>query len=326
MNTQSVLRASWGFLCLLTAGCGGHGSSDDDTATDAGTAADASYPGEDLGLPPVADGATRYETQPVTVPAGGDVLWSEWVAPPLDSDMDVVSVTGLQSQGGHHAILFGTTNVQPVGTSRAWQNDDQLTTVTYGAVGGEGNDSLQLPDGVVLRATKGHALMVQSHYLNTTAQPIVGRTVMDVKFGPVDPTKQVASTLAAASLKVSIPPNSTTSLDVTCKLQQDYHVLMYANHMHSYGVSVSTELVNADGTKTPLKVDATWDPSWAFHPNYTRFTLQSAQLLPAGSTIHTTCTWTNTTVNALNFPDEMCTFAGYVLADLDADCVDGQWL
>jgi hypothetical protein len=276
-------------------------------------------------MAPVADGFTRYETKPVTVPAGQDVLWSEWVAPPLENDMDVVAVTGLQSKGGHHAILYATTNVLPVGTSRAWQDADQLTTRTVGGVGGEGNDAIELPPGVVFRIKKGSALMIQSHYLNAGAQSLEGRSVLDVKLGPVDPTAQVASLFANASVAVSIPPGPRTSADVSCMVQKDLRLLMYANHMHNWGISASTELIAADGTTMPLKVDPTWNPSWAFHPNYSRFPLQTPAIIPAGSTIHTTCTWSNNTNKTLNFPTEMCTFAGFYLADSDAACVNGQW-
>jgi hypothetical protein len=264
-------------------------------------------------------------TQPVAVAAGEDVMWAEWVASPLDSDRDVIDVTGLQSKGGHHALLYATTNVQSVGTSRVWQDADQLTARTAGGIGGEGNDAIQLPPGVVFRIPKGSALMIQSHYLNATNETIEGRSVLDVKLAPADPNAQVAGLLASTTLKISIPPGATTTTDVSCTTQKDIRVLMYANHMHNWGVSASTELIRADGTSTPLQVDPVWDPSWAFHPNYTRFTLQVPAIIPAGDTIHTTCTWSSNKTTALNFPDEMCVFAGFYLGDSDATCVDGSW-
>jgi hypothetical protein len=320
----------WVFASLLLASCGGtgtrtasHGTLGNRGVTSASSQRD--YPGADLGLPAVAPGFVRYETQPVAVGAGEDGMWAEWVAPPLESDMDVVEVTGLQSKGGHHALLYATTNIQPVGTSRTWQDGDQLTSRTAGGIGGEGDDAIQLPPGVVFRIPKGSALLIQSHYLNANNDTIEGRSVLDVKLAPADPSAQVAGLLASTTLKISIPPDATTVTDVSCTLQRDLRVLMYANHMHNWGVSASTELISADGTSTPLKLDPAWDPSWAFHPNYTRFTLQTPALLPAGSTIHTTCTWSNNKTTALSFPDEMCVFAGFYIGESDATCVDGNW-
>jgi hypothetical protein len=317
MKRRLALHAPSCALGLLLASCSGHGDS-------TGTTAQATYPGADLGMPPVADGFVRYETDPVMVPAGKDVMWEQWVAPPIDSDKDVIAVSGLQTKGGHHALLLATTNAMPVGTSRAWQDADQLTTRTVGAVGGDGGDANLLPAGVVFRVAKGSALLIQSHYINTSAEPIEGRSVIDLKLGPVDPTAQVASLFGNTTLNVAIPPGMH-SVDVTCKVQSDLRMLMYSNHMHDLGFSASTELIAADGTTTPLKVDPTWDPAWAFHPNYTTFTLQAPQVIPAGSTLHTKCTWTNTKSTTVSFPDEMCVFAGYQLGDTDVSCIDGLW-
>jgi hypothetical protein len=320
MKRRPGSRTAWPSVGLLLAGCGGHGSAG---GTAGGTP--ASYPGADLGLAPVAAGFVRYETQPVSVRAEQDIMVSEWVAPPLESDMDVLAVTGLQTKGGHHALLYATTDVQRVGTSRPWQDADQLAARTVGGIGGEGNDAIELPAGVVFRIPKGSALLIQSHYLNASAATIEGRSVLDVKLGPADPNAQVASLLASTTTRISIAPGATTTTDVSCVVQKDFRVLMYANHMHNWGVSASTELVSADGTSTPLKVDPVWNPAWAFHPNYTRFTLRAPALIPAGSTIHTQCTWSNTGSKALTFPDEMCVFAGFYLGSADAACVEGNW-
>ena len=146
-----------------------------------------------------------------------------------------------------------------------------------------------------------------------------------MKLGPADPNAQVASLLASTTTNFSIAAGATATTDVSCRVQKDFRVLMYANHMHNWGVSASTELINADGTSTLLKSDPVWDPSWAFHPNYTRFTLQAPALIPAGSTIHTKCTWSNTGSKALTFPDEMCVFAGFYLGTSDAACIEGNW-
>jgi hypothetical protein len=100
---------------------------------------------------------------------------------------------------------------------------------------------------------------------------------------------------------------------------------MYANHMHDWGVSASTELINADGTMTPLQVDPVWDPSWAFHPNYTKFSQQAPKLVPAGSTLHTTCTWANSGSTPITFPDEMCIFGAFFVGNQDVTCANGVW-
>jgi hypothetical protein len=304
---------------LFLASCGGGSGGGNPSGA-------ADYPGKDIGLPPVADGFVRYESTPITVPAGGDVQWNEWVAAPLQGDTDIIEVTGRQSNGGHHATLYATTDVQPIGTKRAYANSDQLSERFLGAVGAESNTGLTLPSGVVFRAAKGSGLLIQSHFINAGAQPIQGRSVIDVKMRPADPSARVASILTNLTLKYTLPPGQTTTVDFKCPVTADYHVLSVNNHMHNLGTSVSTELINADGTTTPLKVDPVWEASWAFHPEYATFPLQSPLIIPAGSTLHTTCTWNNTTSKSLTFPDEMCVFVGFFLGDKDASCVDGTWM
>jgi hypothetical protein len=297
-------------------GAGGGGSS---------TASHSSYPGQDLGLPPVAAGYIRYETSPVVVPPGQTGMWAQWVAPPIDGDLDVIDVTGTQSTGGHHAILFATTSVQPVGETRPWQDADQLSTRLVGGVGGEGTAAIKLPAGVVFRIAKGSALMMQTHYLNPTGKTLTGRSVLDVKFGPVDPSAQVASIATSTTLGFSLPAGARTTTQVSCTVQKDLPMLMYANHMHEWGVSVVTELQGADGSSQSIKADPVWDPSWAFDPDYTKFTPQAPSVIPAGSTVSTTCTWSNTTSATIGFPKEMCVFVGFYLGASDVYCVDGKW-
>jgi hypothetical protein len=311
---------------LFVADCGGSGSASGDEGIGAPDAAqDAPYPGADLGMPPVAAGFVRYETRPVKVAPGENIMWAEWVAPPLESDMDAVAVLGLQSKSGHHANLYATSDAQPVGTGRAWRETDQLTGKSLGGIGGEGGSAIELPPGVVFRVTKGNALMIQSHYLNVGTQPIDARSVLDVKLTPVDPTAQVAGTFAHVTTQFSIPPAGRATADAKCAVQNDLRFFMYANHMHDWGVSASTELINADGTMTPLQVDPVWDPSWAFHPNYTKFSQQAPKLVPAGSTLHTTCTWANSGSTPITFPDEMCIFGAFFVGNQDVTCANGVW-
>lgn len=245
---------------------------------------------------------------------------------PLDSDADVMDVTGAQAKGGHHAILYATTDVQPVGTTRPWQDSDQLTARLVGGVGGGGGANVKLPPGVVFRIAKGSALMIQTHYLNPTAATLTGRSVIDVKLGPVDPSALVASIATNTTVKLSIAPGAPTTIETSCVVQEDLPFVMYANHMHQWGVSASTQVVGTDGTTRSIKADPVWDPNWAFDPNFSKFSLQAPSVISAGSTIQTTCTWTNTTSAAITFPTEMCVFFGFFLGDSDVNCVGGQWM
>jgi len=301
---------------LLVGGC---------ASKDAGEDPHEDYPGAALGMPPVAAGYVRYVSQPVAVPPGKDVMWNEWITAPQDEDMDVIDVSGVQSRGGHHALLVSTTDAQPVGFTRAWEDTDMLSSRTVAGTGGDGKDTKTLPPGATFRIKKGAALQIQSHFANTSDKVLKGRSAFDVKLGPADPNAKVAAIFAVTTLDLVVKPSAITTIETRCDIQKDVQLLNYANHMHEWGVSASTVLIGADGATQDLKIDRTWDPLWAFHPNYERFSVETPFVLPAGSTLSTTCTWSNDTAEALEFPSEMCVFTGFMLGDADIACLNGTW-
>jgi len=301
------------FLGLPLGGC---------ASTDSNEGISEEYAGAELGMPPVAAGYVRYVSDPLTVPPGKDVMWNQWIAAPQDEDMDVIDVSGVQSRGGHHALLVSTTDVQAVGFSREWKDTDMLNSRT---VAGSGGNQKTLPPGATFRIKKGSALQIQSHFANTTDEPLTGRSAFDVKLAPADPNAKVAAIFAVTMLDLMLKPNASTTLETRCGIKQDVRLLNYANHMHEWGVAAATVLIGADGSTRDLKIDPAWDPLWAFHPNYEQFSVEAPFLLPAGSTVSTTCTWSNDTAEPIEFPAEMCVFNGFMLGDGDIACVNGTW-
>jgi hypothetical protein len=95
--------------------------------------------------------------------------------------------------------------------------------------------------------------------------------------------------------------------------------------MHDLGIKIDTEIIHADGTAEDLQRDKTWAYEWQFNPPRRRWTVDAPYVLKAGDTLHTTCTWNNTTSDMITFPREMCVAAGFIRADKDVVCVDGTW-
>jgi hypothetical protein len=244
------------------------------------------------------------------------------VASPFDHDVDVVDVEGTQSGGGHHAVLYSLQQAQPIGTQRVWKDADIASAHFLGGIGGEGGSGLKLPPGVVFRLRKGNALGLQMHYLNTTAQPLEGTTELDVKFADPSPSDRVASLVTNTALSFQVPAQGKLHVDVSCTVSQDVSLLMFANHMHQWGPSVATSLVDTTGAQTDLKSDPVWNSEWTTNPNFTHLTLDAPMVLKAGEILKTSCDWTNTTAQALSFPTEMCVFIGFYLGSADVGCVD----
>lgn len=298
-----------------------------DDQTHAGHVGDteASSPSADFNPPPVADGYQRFETTPVEVLANSSEDWAQWVGGPLDQDYDVLDITGQQSESGHHALLYASPDSNPAGFTRLWKDEDQLSTRLMGGIGGEGGASAQLPPGVVFRVQKGSYLVAQTHFLNSKAHDLIGRTVLDVKLAPVDRSRRVASIMSSTTLGVKLAASSETTVDVDCMVRDDLRFLQFSNHMHDYGKSAFTEFTDPSGQVHELKSDSSWLGMWALNPNFEHFEVDAPALVPAGSRLHTRCTYNNETSHEIAFPAEMCVFFGFILSDSDIYCTDNKW-
>lgn len=278
----------------------------------------------DLGLPPPQAGFKRYYSPAEPVPAGDSKDFIQWIDGPLDQDYDVVAVSGKQGVGGHHAMVYAFPEVQEIGFSREFTVEDQVSTSLLGSASVDGSIGIELPDNVVFRARQGAYIVVQAHYINTTSSPIMARAVIDMKIEPADPAHQVAAIFANTGT-VNLPPGQTTTVDKYCTVFEDVTILRMNNHMHENGVAVQTEITDFFGNRVRmLKDDPVWNYEWSLNPNASVFTLAAPEMIHAGETVHTRCTYQNATSAAIAFPNEMCAFTSFVLRDEgDLICFDG---
>ena len=259
-------------------------------------------------VPPVQDGYTRYVLPAIHgLAPGEDKLFCQWIALPLDVDVDVLDVEAYQTVTGHHVALYSTGENEDVGTSRECTTQDMIPIEFIGGVGGEGapNDA-KLPEGYVFRARKKRMLLANAHYLNATDSVQDVQSVVDVKTAPPSNLKPVGMAVTNWS-DFQIPANTPSyTTDAYCTWQQDIDVLMYSNHMHSNGLSVKSELMRSDGTIDPLRADPQWTAEQAFNPSWATFPSSAPMHIHAGDTTHIQCTWQNNTGSMMQFPDEMC--------------------
>jgi hypothetical protein len=271
------------------------------------------------------DGFLRYEASPVRLQPGETKQFVQWVSPALDHDVDVVEVRGSQTRGGHHALLYASPDLEPVGTTRLWTAGDQITARFLGGTGGEGTSAVtELPEGAVLRVPAGSGFYIQTHYLNTSDDVLDASSTIDVKLADPSPGATVLSMFVSSTLAVNVPPGaSEQTLD--CDVQKDTQMILYFNHIHEMGTAISTALTT-DGTTAMVKVDPTWEDEWSTRPNVEVTALDSPLVLKAGSKLTTHCAWDNTGGRTLSFPDEMCAFFGFYVGTHDLACANGRWV
>jgi hypothetical protein len=201
-----------------------------------------------------------------------------------------------------------------------------------GGVGGpKAPRAVTLPDGVVFRLKQGQGVMLNVHYINTGDKPVDGDAVVDLKLADADPSRLVAAMFLNLNFGFSLSPNAKVDSAIECKAGSDVQLVMFSNHMHEYGTSVSTEVVRGDtGESVMLHDDPAWTYEMQFNPSYTKWTAEDPFVLKTGDTIRTSCHWNNTESKTITFPREMCIGVGFALSTGDKPsapaCVGGTWL
>lgn len=333
---QSSLRP----LLLLTLSLTACGSTDGaPPSTSAGPAA--------FTPPPVADGYQRLVAQTIPdIKPGSDVTYCQYVMGALDHDVDLVSLGGYESKFGHHVVAFSYADdgTKEIGTSfpcmgtEVSSGDPSSAGFTVGSyLGGiagaddKGASGSPLPDGVAFRLKKGNGIMLNVHFLNTGDKTIDGDAVVDVKFADPDPSRLIASMFVNVNMGFELAPEGLTDSSVECVAESDTKIIMASNHMHEFGVAASTEIQRA-GSSTPemLHDDPSWTYDMQFNIVYSRWAADSPNVVHAGDTIRTKCSWNNTTAQAMQFPREMCVGISFVLVSPDnpkaPGCVNGKWM
>lgn len=281
-----------------------------------GTDAPTKFDGELLD-----DGYIRYTPQSVTLQPGETRQYVQWVSGPIDHDVDMIDVRGSQGPGGHHAVLFASQSLEPIGTTRAWEGADQITSRFLGGVGGEGlsGGDTPLPPGAVFRVPAGSGFYIQTHYLNATDKPITTESALEVKLSDPDPNATVLSMFVNTSVDIHVAPGESTQT-IDCDVQEDTQLIMYVNHIHETGVSIATMR-----GEQMLKTDPSWNYEWTTHPNFKTTALDQPLMLHKGDKLKTTCAWNNKGAKTLGFPDEMCAFLTFYVGNKDRACANGKW-
>jgi hypothetical protein len=281
--------------------------------------------------PPPAAGYTRIVAPVVKdVAAGVDLMVCQYIQAPLDRDIDILDVQGYQSDFGHHAVAFASTATTPVGTTTPCTEEENVAQGSFlGGVGGEGGGGVKLPEGVAFRLPKGSSILLNTHFLNTSAKSIDGHSVLDFKFAEATPGRKVASLFSNVNMDFKIAAKSAGHATADCTLPRHIDFLIFHNHMHDYGTHAITNVVRKQSPTAELvHRDDTWTYEMQFRAVVTDWPLAKPFRVAAGDTLHTECNWANTTADVLAFPREMCVGVGYFLSEGASApvCINGQWI
>jgi hypothetical protein len=275
-------------------------------------------------VPDVKKGGIALFSDIVTINPGDDITFCTYTGVSSDKPVFIHDTAGSQTRFGHHAILQYSTTEAEKGTRPC---DAESTEAQQGQIlggsGGEGTSDIKLPPNVVSEIPAGAQFIINHHWINVTEQPIQAQTQMITV--PPDSTDNliVARGLAMGSATFNLPPRQTTTTEVTCMFEQDTKFITVLGHQHSWGRHVKAERV---GSAPEMIFDHDYDESMISHPQNRTFSVEEPYTVKAGDGIHFTCTWDNTTDEALSFPREMCIMFGWQIgAATDKKCFDGVW-
>jgi len=164
---------------------------------------------------------------------------------------------------------------------------------------------INFPDGIAFKLKHGQRWVMDLHYVNTTGDTLLVNAAVNI--GTVDPN-QVEYWAGAVQFDagtLDIPPNQESTVDFTCNFQQDMNILSLMGHMHDAGTSYTVDWVhNLEESRVYEVLD--WSSAYREYP---RIDSWGAGEFPvkAGEGLRTSCSWNNTSDEALAFPEEMCT-------------------
>jgi len=169
-------------------------------------------------------------------------------------------------------------------------------------------DWISVPEGYAFAFPRGQRWYADLHYINTSEKPLIVNTAFNLGVVPAEEVHTWISTYDFDICDFTLPPQEVTAVSFDCPLPAGANVLSVFAHMHEAGQNYQVELVRADGTAQTL-LETAWGLDYRYSPP--NETYQPGEMVAEeGDVLRTTCTWNNTTDQAIMCPEEMCTTQG----------------
>ncbi len=292
-----------GLFALAVVGCGGSSGPGGPEAP-AGYKDDLSFTTGSFDIPP------------------GDSFECFYTSTTTDHEVSVIGATGVQAVGGHHITVYYTDT--PRTPTHHPCSDAEMVAwhMVAGANGdGAGEPVITLPPGVAFKIPGGKQMVVQTHYINTSAAT---RTVVDqvtVRTMAPETVKVYAGNWHMVDTTFELAPNAEGSSVTTCTSKEDVSAVELLGHMHELGKHYTLEQIDDKNNVIKTIYDHDWAASYASHPPIITATLEAPIKISKGMRLRQKCTWNNTTAKPVIFPREMClTFGIYTPDHGELDC------
>jgi hypothetical protein len=303
-------HAAW-FSIVLLLGCTGStgdgpGGDDDIASADggAGSGADADVP---------AANVIRLQIDRFTAPPGRERQVCKQYNLPVTEAVDVVSLRSSMSGLSHHFNVYkklGSGASDPIAPSQGDVHDcapasgqlEGSEAYLFGA--SSPTSSIDLPPGVAFHLEPGQVITLEHHVINAGEAEIDADAYIDlVVADPDDTIEHYADVMWMGNWAFYNPPGQESSATERCVIDYDIEVLRLSSHFHATGTHFSIEHWKPGGQTTHLYDSYDWAhpvAQWHDPPIH----------IAAGEGIEWTCTWFNSTSQAIipgeESTDEMC--------------------
>jgi hypothetical protein len=226
--------------------------------------------------------------------------------------------------GSHHVLLYKTPytsipaeNRRGVPVNGAEVHDCangafdewQVNGIVAGSQSREGDSFIgELPAGVAIKVEAGTVLLMNTHYLNASSEPVDADARINVLTLPTEQVKTEAGVMFFYNPFIRVPANGAASAQMRCPVPQDISVVRVQSHMHRRGVGFVANLSDGAGNvKEEIYTNQAWEqvPAKAFQPLLE---------IEAGQALDYRCDYTNTeardVMQGLTTKDEMCMLIG----------------
>lgn len=307
VRTQLGLGGSLLLASVLVA-CGS------DDASDPGGGQDPAVLDDLAQIPDTPPDSLRIDF-PEQIIGSGEERMTCFYPEPTDEEYFVHSAHAYQGEYGHHLLLFKTITPKTPGTIEDCTDEASMAAFLPNIFTSEfaGGD---IPDGYAVRVPAGTQIVIQQHYVNTTAKPIRVRDAVFLNKIDASSVQHELGFVAMTDIDFSIPPHASGyDLSVECTPPEDgVEVLLLGPHMHEWGQSIRVEKSTDGGTTWQSIQDiAEWQPVFRDLPPVQRY-FDAPLTLNESDKLRVTCSYDNDRLEPLGFPQEMCAYYGYFLS------------
>jgi hypothetical protein len=250
-----------------------------------------------------------------------------WIAP---EDVWVDGDQGMQSEGGHHVILFYTFTKAAPGTHLC--GNAEMSEFQFGlpAGGGPNATRFSLPGNLSVKIPKGAQVVINHHYLNASATTLKqAQSAINVYYSDPSVPHTASSIMTVLDTSMTVPKGAS-SYGIDCTMDKTYQTWTQLPHMHALGTNIAITVTPAATGAAKQIFNVNWESDYAFDFSAVDTVQNPATpfVFNKGDKVHIQCDYLNNTGVEQTFGYEMCVLATFTLDPTNEGgvvCDHGQW-